>query len=149
MNGWMPTWTAFLLLPLLACGDDQQPQDAAALWTKIQTSKYRSFARPAGFEQRKASDQPHGAQVEVFFNDVAKSALTSGAKTWPEGSLFVKDGYDNDGDLDVVTAMEKRNGAWFYVEWNAEGESIYSGRPSACIKCHGDGDAATRTARLP
>jgi hypothetical protein len=133
---------------LFACGDDQQPEDATALWSKIQAAKYRGFPRPTGFETRKPSGQPHGEQVDVYFNELAATAVRSGAKTWPEGSLFVKDGYTNGSDLDVITAMEKRKDGWFYVEWNGEGESIYSGRPSVCTKCHGEGDAATRTVTL-
>jgi hypothetical protein len=141
---------AFVVLAfgLAACGDDQAPTEAAALWTKIQTAKYRTFGRPAGFESRKLSDQPHGKQVDVYYNDVAATAVKSGVKVWPEGALFVKDGYDG-ADLDVVTAMEKRKDGWFFVEWNASGESLYSGRSTTCTGCHGTSDAATRTVSLP
>lgn len=136
---------------LLACGDDQAPDQAAELWSRIQNVGYRSFVRPPGFEQRVASSAPHGDNVEVFMNDVAAEVLRNAAPTeaWPDGTLFVKDGYEDDGALDVVTAMEKRDGAWFWAEWNASGESIYSGTPEVCTDCHGSGRDFTRGVALP
>lgn len=136
---------------LLACGDDEAPGEAAELWTRIQELGYRSFARVPGFESRKPSGAPHGDNVDVFMNEVAAEVLRTGTATaaWPDGTLFVKDGFHDDGTLDVVTAMEKREGAWFWAEWSAAGKSTYSGTPEVCTDCHGSGRDFTRGVSLP
>lgn len=143
--------TLFLACCLLACGDDEAPQDASELWSRIQTLDYRSFDRAPGFETRVPSNAPHGGNVEVFMNEAAADVLRAAAPTeaWPDGTLFVKDGFDDDGDLDVVTAMEKRAGTWFWAEWTASGESRYSGTPEVCTDCHGSGRDFTRGVTLP
>ena len=139
------------LCGLLACGDDQAPDEAAELWTRINGLPYRSFERAPGFEKRVPSSAPHGDNVEVFMNDVAAGVLRSdvSVEAWPNGTLFVKDGFEDDGALDVVTAMEKRDGAWFWAEWTASGESKYSGSPAVCADCHGSGRDFTRGVALP
>jgi len=136
---------------LLACGDDEAPGEAAELWTRIQDLEYRSFARVPGFETRKPSGAPHGDNVDVFMNEVAAEVLRTATPTnaWPDGTLFVKDGFDDDGTLDVVTAMEKRQGAWFWAEWTSAGTSKYSGTPEVCTDCHGSGSDFTRGVSLP
>lgn len=144
----MTAMSLMLLCSSIACGDDQAPEQAQELWKRIRHEQYRTWSRPAGYGERRASSQPHGAQIDVYCNDVAAGALAAGAKTWPDGSLFVKDGFDG-AELDVVTAMEKRGGRWFFAEWDADGDSKYSGRPGVCLDCHGSGDAAVRAAPLP
>jgi hypothetical protein len=129
-------------LGLLAsgCRDDQAPDEAAELWTRIHDAKYQSWDRAPGYAMRRATNAPHSDAVEIFVNDVVANALSGSAITaWPDGSLIVKDGYDSDGDLDIVAAMEKRGSEWFWVEWAADGESLYSGKPEICTDCHGPG----------
>lgn len=140
----MRTWLLFgaLGLSLLTsgCRDDQAPDEAAELWTRIHDAKYSSWDRAPGYAMRRPTDAPHSDAVEIFVNDVVATALTNpGITSWPDGSLIVKDGYDSGGDLDIVAAMEKRGAEWFWVEWAADGESHYSGKPSICTDCHAPG----------
>ncbi len=129
-----------LVLLTSGCRDDQTPDEAAELWSRIQDAQYRSWVRAPGYATRRPTDAPHSDAVEIFVNDVVQSALAGPAITaWPEGSLIVKDGYDSDGTLDIVAAMEKRGAGWFWVEWAADGESLYSGKPSICTDCHAPG----------
>ncbi|AKT36027.1 hypothetical protein [Chondromyces crocatus] len=131
------------------CGDDQDPEGAAALWSRIHEADYRSWPRAPGYEARRPSDAPHSDAVEIFINSVVAEALAGEAiASWPEGSLLVKDGYDDDG-LDIVAAMEKRQGVWFWAEWNAEGDSIYSGDPDTCTGCHQSGADMVRAFSFP
>lgn len=142
---------ASLLLLALACGDDQKPAEADQLWSKIQAEGYRSFARVPGYPERRRSSAPHGDHVDIYMNRIAADVLATGSEVpaWPDGTLFVKDGFHDDGSLDVVTAMEKRSGEWFWAEWSAEGESTYSGAPSVCLDCHGVGSDFARAVSLP
>ena len=59
-----------------------------------------------------------------------------------------QDAHDDD-ELDIVAAMEKREGTWFWAEWDADGESIYSGDPDTCTGCHQSGADMVRAFGLP
>ena len=134
---------------LAACGDDQQPEEAAELWDRIHAEDYRSWARGPGYETRQSSNAPHGGAVDIYVNDVAAEALAgSGLAAWPDGTLIVKDGFDG-SDLELVAAMEKREGKWFWAEWDAEGSADYSGEPEVCTDCHKGGKDYVRAFTLP
>jgi hypothetical protein len=122
---------AALTLAVVAtgCGDDQDPGGAQDLFDRIQAEGYQGWAKAPGFEAPTPSSAPHGNEVVIYLNDVMVEALsTEGLGAWPEGALIVKDGFD-DGELDLIAAMEKRSGEWYWAEWDGEGESIYSGKP--------------------
>ncbi len=139
-----------LCAPMLGCGDDQDPSGAKALWTKLQDTKYQTWARAPGYETRKPSDAPHSDNVDIFVNDVVENALAGPDITrWPDGSLLAKDGYDDGGTLEIVAAMEKRSGTWFWAEWEADGTSLYSGNPNACTGCHSSGADLVRAFGFP
>jgi Cytochrome P460 len=135
---------------LAACGDDQDPAGAAALWSRIHAENYRGWARAPGYEQRRSSSAAHGDAVDIYINETVSDALRSpsGATAWPAGSLIVKDGFDG-GDFELVAAMEKRTDGWFWVEWDSDGDASYSGKPSTCIDCHASGSDFVRAFALP
>jgi hypothetical protein len=142
--------SALTLALIPGCYDDQDPDGAKDLWTQIHDANYRGWARAPGYASRMPTSAPHGDEVEIFVNGVVTSALAGAAITsWPEGSLIVKDGYDSDGALDSVAAMEKRGSAWYWVEWNAEGESLWSGNPPLCTDCHAPGADMVRAFGFP
>ena len=45
-----------LVMALAACGDNQEPAEADALWARIHEENYRGFARAPGYEQRQPSN---------------------------------------------------------------------------------------------
>jgi hypothetical protein len=132
------------------CGDDQDPDGAADLYGRLQSDGYRKWERAPGYESRRTSSAPHGDEVEIFVNDVVAEALAAAEplKAWPEGSIIAKDGYE-DGEATQLAAMEKRADGWFWAEWDADGESKYSGSPELCTDCHGSGDDFVRAFPLP
>lgn len=137
---------------LAACGDDQDPEGAADLLERLRAADYRSWERAPGFADRRTSSAPHGDEVEIFVNDVVAGALADGTAldAWPAGSIIAKDGYDEDGSLSLVAAMEKREDGWYWAEWDGEtDESKYSGKPATCIDCHASGDDYVRGFDLP
>jgi hypothetical protein len=88
--------------------------------------------------------------VEIFVNDVVADALASeGLAEWPVGSLIVKDGYADDGTLELVALMEKRQDGWFWAELDGEGNALYSGEPAICVDCHDAGSDLVRAFSLP
>lgn len=120
------------------------------LWNRIHSENYRGWARAPGFEQRRSSSAAHGDAVDIYVNETIAEALRSPSAltAWPTGSLIVKDGFD-DGDFELVAAMEKRADGWFWLEWDAGGDASYSGRPSLCIECHASGADSVRAFALP
>ena len=132
------------------CGDDQDPSGAAELWDRIHKENYRGFTRAPGFEQRRSSAAAHGDAVDIYINSTVAEVLAAAMPltSWPKGSLIVKDGFD-DGDFELVAAMEKRDDGWFWAEWDNEGDAAYSGRPSICTDCHASGSDFVRAFALP
>jgi len=137
-------------ITLVACGDDQDPQGARVLWDEIHAQQYRTWQRAPGYESRRGSNAPHGDQVDIYVNDVLAEVLDAGESltAWPEGALIVKDGFDG-GDLDLVAVMQKRADGWYWAEYDADGDSVYSGKPDTCIDCHRSGADHVRAFAFP
>jgi hypothetical protein len=45
--------------------------------------------------------------------------------------------------------LEKQGGAWFWAEYDADGEASYSGTPDVCTDCHASGSDSVRAFSLP
>jgi hypothetical protein len=120
-----------------ACGDNQDPEGAAVLWKRIHEENYRSWSTAPGYESPRPSNAPHSDRTQVFINPVVEDALQGPpVSRWPVDSLIVKDGYTDDGELELVALMHKRDDGWFWAEYDSEGDPDYSGRPDTCIDCH-------------
>ena len=130
------------------CGNED-PTGAEALWDEIHAADYASWDRAPGYPGR-APSSVHGREMDLFVNDVVAAALAAGTPidAWPDGSLIVKDGYDR-GALTLVAVMSKRDDAWFWAEYQEDGEVDSSGTPRVCLKCHDAGDDYVRAFGLP
>lgn len=140
----------FTSLSLLGCGDDQDPAGAKRLLNQVRADEYRMWDRAPGYESRRSSNAPHGGAVDIYVNDVLTDALMGSVaiSEWPVGSIIVKDGFDGN-DLDLIAMMEKRDSGWFWAEFDSDGDSLYSGRPSLCIDCHRRGADFVRAFSFP
>lgn len=136
-----------LVLPLLlssivaACGgQDDDPDGAKALWGKINAgSGFQSWARAPGYATRKPSFTLHSRFVDIYVSSEVAGALaspTQGTTTWPVGSVIVKDSYGSGGDRTLVAVMERRADGWFWAEYDADGKTLFSGKPKICVDCH-------------
>lgn len=134
-----------------ACGDNQQPEEADALWQRIHDEGYTSFETAPGFESPRPSSAPHDDNTKIFLNETIHAALTGGEalSAWPVGSLIVKEGTDDDGALQLVAVMDKRDTGWFWAEYDEDGDTLFSGSPSLCTDCHQAGSDFTRAFALP
>ena len=83
-------------------------------------------------------------------NETVQTALQSNMRldTWPVGSILVKDAFDGSSH-EAVAAMEKREDGWYWAEWDANGTSLFSGKPKLCIQCHASGADGVRALALP
>lgn len=91
----------------------------------------------------------HGGFIRVKFNPIASAVLTDNGKlplnsTFPNGSLVVKEIYNNRGDsLAFLTVMLKNSFAtnaaqnWVWGEYYADGRVLWSvNRGADCVPCH-------------
>jgi len=137
-----------LVVCVAGCGDDQAPEEAAALLTRIRADDYRAWDRAPGYETRRSSSSPHSEEVDIYIDPTIAGALTAESlDEWPLGSLIVKDGFDG-GDLELIAVMEKREDGWFWAEY-FDGESKYSGKPDVCLDCHDAGNDYVLAFDLP
>lgn len=131
-------------LATTGCGDDQAPDEGRALYERIMSENYQSFQTAPGYETRLPSQAPHSDETQIFVNGTVADVLAAGEPIteWPVGSLIVKDGYTDDGELDLIAAMDKRDDGWFWAEWldASDSETDFSGKPDKCISCHEAGD---------
>jgi hypothetical protein len=151
MNGTTTSILLLLTLGICACGDNQEPEQADALWDRIHAENYRGFERAPGYDARTPSNTAHSDAVDIYVNSVVSEALMGEAiANWPVGSLIVKDGWDGD-TLDLVAVMDKRAAGWFYAEYTdvEDGDALYSGKPDLCVDCHSSGEDFVRAFRLP
>lgn len=129
---------------IVGCGFNDEPEEAQALWEKLQQAQYRKWAPVPGFATPQPAKQPfhnlldsRPLMVTIYMNEIMANAAKASAplKAWPEGALLVKDAFQGDDWIGLV-AMEKRKGSWFWVQWNPDGSATHSGQPSDCINCH-------------
>jgi len=137
---------ASALLPaallLAACArQDDAPAEAASLWDRIHAAPgFSTWRRAPGYATRRPSFTAHSRAVDIYVNDVVSAALATPppgpTRRLPDGSIIVKEGFGGSGDRALVAVMEKREGEWFWAEYDDAGEPLFSGRPSVCLDCH-------------
>ena len=144
----MRALSCLVIVCAAGCGDDQAPEEAAALLTRIRADDYRAWARAPGYETRRSSSSPHCEEVDIYIDPTIAGALTAESlEEWPLGSLIVKDGFDGN-DLELIAVMEKREDGWFWAEY-FDGESKFSGNPDVCLDCHDAGNDYVLAFDLP
>ena len=134
-----------LLLTTAGCAENQQAKD---LLEQLQDDDYRAtYARAPGWPDAlmPSAGGPHGSHVDIYVNDILAEAIESGDQltAWPDGSLIVKDGWNNaEGtDLKYVAAMEKRGDDWFWAEYDDADKVEFAGyNLKTCTNCHDAGD---------
>ena len=122
----------------------------AAMWAHLQGEDYQTEWELWPDKGRLyEGQQPHGARLTTYLNDIAYEALMSDAGTFPPGAVVVKENYTPDGTLAAVTTMFKRPGYnaehndWFFTKHLADGSldrapngMELEGRLPGCQGCH-------------
>jgi hypothetical protein len=126
-----------LVLALVGCRQNDDPEGARALFAKVNEQNFKTWRRAPGFPERKPSFTAHSDAVEIFVSKEIAQALDgpAPAKEWPVGSIVVKEGFSGD-KRSIVAIMEKRADGWYWTELDGEGEPLFSGRPKVCVDCH-------------
>jgi len=134
-----------------AVGGDEA---AAALWAEI--DGYDSWGQDdvwAGIQP--SSDGTHGDFVQIWGNDAAIGS--TGDATAAEGSILVKQGYNDDAGADPksnLTVIWKSadyggDDGWFWGNYGADGSVNVAGASGddavgGCTGCHSSGSDARR-----
>lgn len=147
---------AALLVALTGCGAGAQkggddtadaavPSDEEIL---AALDGYAGWSQSPSWTGIQPGTGPHGAYVQIWWNDLAISVLSSGEATLPEGSALVKESYtDAEGaSLNTVTAMWKAEGeTWTWIKLADDGSVGQSGAVEYCSSCHADGQDSLLT----
>ncbi|MBM4270058.1 MAG: hypothetical protein FJ144_26230 [Deltaproteobacteria bacterium] len=122
------------------------PTDDSALFTYLQSGRYRSFA---GESRIHPSTGPHGVGVRSYVNGILERSLDSGADTHPIGSAAIKELYAGDGAtllgwaVEVKTQSDSAGGQgwyWYEVFSTTDGSRPISGQGNPiCTGCHAQG----------
>ncbi len=127
-----------VLTPLKEAGIDGE-----VLWDRITTeSDYRNYGEWPAHAGLRPGQSPHGVWHRVYGNRTLLEALPADDATAPEGSIIVKENFDNNKTLRSITVMAKVNGYdpdnrdWFWAMFESDGTVLAEGSPGGCISCH-------------
>lgn len=147
----MPIWTrgcsrrvllalTALATMLAACTQNDDPEGAKQLYAKVnEGAGFKAWQRAPGFPSRKPSFTAHSDEVEIWVNPTITAALAGPEpiRSWPVGSIIVKEGFTpRSNGRSLVAIMEKRADGWYWAEYSGDGDPLYSGKPTTCTECH-------------
>jgi hypothetical protein len=104
----------------------------------IRSREYRDWERAPGWDERRTTGSPHSEAKEIFIDPAVAATVGSGATHFPAGATIVKEGYDANGDLAIIAAMQRQPGkGWLFAEYSSGGSVIEEGdNPPLCTQCH-------------
>ena len=154
MNGWTTRVSGLLLLvaaiTLAGCtyfgkpvGQDRVEADSL----QEEIVDYRQWKTPDWVEGYTESVHPLPAYVKYYVNDKGMSDIDNP----PDGSIFVKEQFDEDKKFIGLTVMKKIDGYdpenkdWYWAIADTDARITNAGRlnstwTSSCIDCHKRGD---------
>jgi hypothetical protein len=106
-----------------------------------------SWQQYEGWEGIVPSSSVHGDFVQIWLNEAANTALTTGTDL-PDGAIIAKQTFhDANGDsLKDITVMQKIDGfnsegnGWFWAQYLEDGTVQNEGSPAMCTGCHASGN---------
>ena len=121
------------------------PADGAALYSYIsKTDNYRNWRLWLGTQEMyQGRSAVHGAMLSIYVSDSVYSAIQNREKSMPAGGIIVKENYNADRKLAVLTVMYKVKGYdpehndWFWAEYGSDGNIVFQGKVENCNACHG------------
>lgn len=127
------------------CGEaeeeEQQEETDAAAEVLSAISGYSSWEVLS--EEFQPAAGPHGAFIRTHANSTAGGAITGESFPFPEGSVLLKEVYDEEQELMALDVMAKRDGEWFWLGANAAGTEVremdgmaLQGAIPMCVGCH-------------
>lgn len=126
------------------------PEDELQYTKAINTTGFTYYQNSTGYLPSSNASGHGEPYFRVRFNQIAYAALADSGRlpagaVFPEGSIVVKELYDNsNGQLKIVAIMEKSASntlaakGWLWSEYKADGKLIVSvnDKGKACTGCH-------------
>lgn len=117
--------------------------NAHVLWKYItEEHPYKDYPAWPGKEGFYESTMPPGNVLKLYVNESALDTVVNKKGVFPEGALLIKENYNDDKELFLITVMYKREGFnpaghdWYWVKYKPDGEARLEGKVEACINCH-------------
>ncbi len=103
---------------------------APELWTLIQTEEYKQWKElpGPGMVSKDANMKP--LKTKTYVNDIAYDSIQKKNKTLPPGSVLVKERYDDQDQLQGISAMINLGGTgpndvnWFWSRYSPDGKPL-------------------------
>ncbi len=115
---------------------------ADGVWGHLTSSDYENWDRWPGTTDQYQGQEPHGALLTTYVNDVAAAAIAAGDAMMPVGAIGVKTNDRPAGMLAAVTAMVKTedfnpdHNNWWFLKRLTDGTVQAEGRFAGCEGCH-------------
>jgi len=116
--------------------------DPQRIWDYItRVSPYKNWSYWPDHQDFQKGKAPHGSLHRVFVND---RALASQKPPLRNGSIQVKENYNQKKQLKAITVMVKisgyhpEGGDWYWVKYHPNGKARPFGKVGGCIDCHGE-----------
>jgi hypothetical protein len=114
---------------------------ATELWTLINTEQYRQWKEmPGPSSFYKKDDDKNKTSVKTYVNAIAYEAMEGKNKPLPPGSIMVKERYDDQGQLQTISATINLGGSdpkdinWFWAQYSPDGKVLKSGQTGQGVK---------------
>jgi hypothetical protein len=120
----------------------QPDTTAGALGAYLDAAGYRNWPGSGTRGRLYRGQEPHGALISTYSNEIAAGVLQEGGQELPPGSIVVLESYTPDSVLAAVSVMYKAegydgaNGDWYWLQKSPQGTVEAYGRWPTCSGCH-------------
>jgi len=121
--------------------NEKAPEEIAPeLWNLIQTEEYQQWKELPGTGMVTKDASKKALKMKSYVNDIAYDSIQNKSKTLPPGSIIVKERYDDQDQLQTISAMINLGGNdpkdinWFWAQYSPDGKPLKWGETGKGIK---------------
>jgi hypothetical protein len=113
---------------------------ATELWSLIQTEEYQHWKAMPGTEMLNKDAVKKKLYFKTYMNDLALNAVATKSKTLPPGSIIVKEKYDDQNQLQTISAMmnlgrnDPKDINWFWALYSPDGKPLKMGETGKGVR---------------
>lgn len=113
---------------------------ATELWNLIQTEQYQQWKEMPGPGTFNKDADKKKMYMKTYANGLAYETIEKKSKSLPPGSIIVKEKYDDQDQLQSISAMINLGGNdpkdinWFWAQYSPDGKTLKTGQSGPGIK---------------
>ena len=113
---------------------------ATELWNLIQTEEYQHWKSMPGTEMLNKDAATKKLYFKTYMNDLALNAVANKSKALPPGSIIVKERYDDQNQLQSISAMinlgrsDPKDINWFWAQYSPDGKALKMGETGKGVR---------------